>query len=234
MGYAVKRELPKNGVTLIASGEKFIEAALYAAASIRKSNPELGVALFSDKVDLECDDLIDKHIVFSDGHRRSKIDKLAESPFERTLYLDTDTRVIAPLDDMFEILDKFDLAIAHAHKRNKKATTELWKEKIPNAFPQLNGGVILYKKNETTQKFLKNWQDAFHTAGVKKDQVTLRELLWCDKVIRWTVLPPEFNVRYKKYLRIWDEDEAVPKILHYRKFHQGKNRILYRILKRFQ
>ncbi len=38
-------------------------------------------------------------------HIRSKVDYISETPFQRTLYLDADTRVCEDLTHMFELLD---------------------------------------------------------------------------------------------------------------------------------
>ena len=42
----------------------------------------------------------------------------------------------------------------------------------------MNSGVILFKSTTPVLAFLRAWQQAYHSAGFKKDQVTLRELLW--------------------------------------------------------
>lgn len=94
---------------------------------------------------------------------------------------------------------------------------------LPDSFPQLNSGVILYKKSENVLKLLEEWRVAFHEAKLPKDQTTLRELLWlhADKV-RVYVLLPEYNTRYQTHIDAWAshprQNEAVPKILHMTKF----------------
>jgi len=211
---------PVNGVLFIASGARYARFALAAATSIRRSNPRLSIALFTDQHELSVRGEVDIIGLFRDGHYRSKVDYIGASPFERSLYLDTDIRVVAPLHDMFRLLERFDLAIAHAHARNKLETLEKWRSDIPRAFPQLNAGVILYRRGEALDRLWRDWAMSFHDAGFAKDQVTLRELLWLADDLRWTVLPPEYNIRYDKYLRVWRPSEARPHILHFRAFHE--------------
>jgi len=93
----------------------------------------------------------------------------------------------------------------------------VWRTEIPEAFPQLNTGVFLFRGTPAVLELLRAWSAAFHEAGLKKDQVTLRELLWLSD-LRLHVLPPEYNLRHRKYLRVWEEREAVPRILHFRRF----------------
>jgi hypothetical protein len=208
-----------RGVVFIAAGAFYANAAVAAARSVREANPTLGIHLFTDSTpgDTRCFDGVSR---IEGGHYRSKVDHLCDSPFERTLYLDTDVRVVAEIGEMFDLLDRFDIALAHAHARNRPETNEIWHQRIPASFPQLNAGVILFKRTPEVLGLLQDWKRAFHEAGFKKDQVTLRELIWSSD-LRLAVLPPEYNLRYAKYLGVWAEKEARPRILHWRAFHEG-------------
>jgi hypothetical protein len=202
---------PECGVIYIASGAFHAAAAASAARSVRETNPWLAIDLYTDEP--KTDGSFDRVVEFSGGHRRSKVDYLAQTRFRRTLYLDADTKVVADLRPMFELLSRFDLAIAHAHARNAGRQTKIWRQEIPEAFPQHNGGVILYRGEGKALKFMEDWSDAFHQAGFKWDQITLRELMWTSDLAVY-VLPPEYNIRYRKYLNIWTDREAVLKIMH--------------------
>jgi hypothetical protein len=214
-----------KGILYITAGTEFTKAALRSARTVREVMPELPIHLFHDG---DSSALLNEaasisfftSAVIENPHRRSKIDYLPLSPFEQTLYLDSDTELAAPIDDVFELLNRFDVALAHAHRRNTKQTEAVWNVEIPQAFPQFNGGVIAYRKTDAVLQFLNDWRDAFHQANIKKDQVTLRELLWSGD-LRIATLPPEYNIRYDKYLEVWDEVEAKPRILHYKRFHEN-------------
>jgi hypothetical protein len=210
----------RQGVVYIATGAASIGAAKASAASVRRSNPKLPVALFTDAASLDDSSLraaFDGIAPVANAHRRSKVDYLSATPFERTLYLDADIRVYADLSGVFALLERFDVALAHAHSRNRERNTAPWRIELPGAFPQLNGGVIAYRASSAVRELLDSWRDAFHGAGFRKDQVTLRELLWLSD-LRIATLPPEYNVRYLKYLWIWPKSEASLKILHHSAF----------------
>ena len=213
----MNKENPECGVIYITSGAFHTAAAASAARSVRETNPWLAIDLYTDEANAEGP--FDRVVAFSGGHHRSKVDYLAQTRFRRTLYLDSDTRVVADLKPMFELLSRFDLAIAHAHARNAGRQTAIWRQEIPEAFPQHNGGVILYRGEGKALKFMEAWSAAFHQAGFKWDQITLRELMWTSDLAIY-VLPPEYNVRYRKYLDIWTDREAVPKILHLAEYYQ--------------
>ena len=156
----------------------------------------------------------------SDPHRRSKLDYLAQTPFEQTLYLDTDTSLNADIQGMFQILKRFDIALGHAHRRNTPDRLANWRIELPHAFPQFNSGVFLYRKTPAVLEFLQTWNRHFKEAGFLQDQMTLRELLWLSD-LRIATLPPEYNVRYIKYHYLWSKTEAQTKIFHLQRYHLG-------------
>ncbi len=225
----------KNGVIyIVTSADRgvYLNAAIASAESVRAHSPHLGIHLYVDAPGMSRVEALEQNPFSSIGlienpHYRSKVDYLLQSPFERTLYLDSDTRVVDDISEMFELLDRFDIALAQAHRRNFHRTSQVWRTDIPPSFPQYNGGVILYHNTPAVANLLQGWKEAFHEAGFAKDQVTLRELLWLSD-LRLATLPPEYNIRYEKYLKIWEEREAKPKILHMAKYH-NEDRI-----KRFQ
>ncbi|ELR23704.1 uncharacterized protein ACA1_073480 [Acanthamoeba castellanii str. Neff] len=219
-----------QGVVLVATGPVYVEAAIRSARSVKEHcGPDLPVHIWTDlpEVCAAAAGAFDSVERIENPHRRSKVDHLWRTPFERTLFLDADTRVVADVRGLFSLLDRFDLCMAHAHRRShaKSATTSSSSSSSspasasppPVEFPQLNSGVFLYRRSEGVVAFLKRWQEVFHAAALPKDQVTLRELLWTTD-LRVYVLPPEYNVRYQKYIDAWDAGEAQPKILHMRKF----------------
>ena len=214
-----------NGVLYVVTGEIFGRAAARSVRSLSKHCPDLPVRIFSDddarpeieKISVEGELTIGE---IENPHIRSKIDYLSETPFERTLFLDSDTEVCAPIHDLFLLLERFDVGLAHAHRRYHENTEATWNIELPDAFPQYNSGVFVYRKSDQVWDFLNKWRESYYEANLKKDQVTLRELLW-ESGLRVATLPPEYNIRYEKYLEVWDKTEAVPKILHLRRFHEG-------------
>lgn len=218
--------MTSQGILFVATGKRYIRAAVQAARSVPKFSPGLPVHLFADYRQHGFDFDSDPAPFTSVGnipepHRRSKIDYLPLTPFERTLYLDTDTALNADIRDLFQILDRFDLALCHAHRRNEGVRTRAWHTEIPGAFPQFNSGVFLYRRTPAVLDLLHQWSDAYHQAGFPQDQTTLRELIWLSD-LRIATLPPEYNVRFMKYHYLWTHSEATTQIFHLRRFHDGR------------
>ena len=153
-------------------------------------------------------------------HRRSKVDTLALTPFDRTLYLDSDTSIAQDISSIFDILDRFDICAAQAMLRNSYISKIAWQKSLPVGFPPFNTGVILYRKTQEVITFFEQWSKAFAEFGHRHDQPTFRELLWSSK-LRVIALPPEYNVRYLKYKFFWNKTEAVPFIYHLKQYHTG-------------
>lgn len=214
------------GVLLTATGKKYIDSAIRAAKTVRKHSPTLKVHLNADWKNYPGYHFDQDPTPFTsvdsieNPHRRSKLEYLRKTPFDRTLFLDTDTAFASDITPMFELLDRFDIAAAHAHRRNYPLRLKPWRIELPQVFPQFNTGVLLYQSTPEVLEFMDNWWVAFQEAGFPQDQITFRELIW-QSDLRIATLPPEYNVRYLKYLLIWKKREAAPKIFHLQLFHEG-------------
>jgi hypothetical protein len=202
----------RNGVVMAAFGQKYIDLAYRAAESLVRHNPTLEVDLFTD-ADRALGPFGRIHVL-NDVWIRSKVDAMLQSRFDRTLYLDVDLHVLADLGDIFDLLDRFDIAATHDPNRNSVPARMIYREPLTNAFPQINSGVLGFRKSEPVTAFLEEWKREIRTQAIGKDQPSLRELLW-NGTLRLAVLPPEYNV--------WDlsmvdymkpASHAAPRILH--------------------
>jgi hypothetical protein len=232
----------QRGVVYIATGEKYVRAAIRSARSVRQHCPDLLIHLFAD---LNPDKFIESvpspfnsWAQVENPHARSKVDYIYRSPYDETLFLDSDTEVVVDIREVFTLLEKYDMALAHDVIRN--TPKDSWKRNFPPSFPEFNAGVILYRKNASVTGLLKAWQEAYHEAGFFMDQITLRELLWRTD-LKVAILPPEYNTIMLKYPWVWRKGEAIPKILHFRKYHEGPfwlfcalNRVIHRFFHRMQ
>ncbi|PWU08128.1 MAG: hypothetical protein C5B47_05130 [Verrucomicrobia bacterium] len=184
---------PSCGVLYVATGRRHLVEAARSAESVRKHMPRLPILLYTDQTNV-------KFQVFTEIRKidqpqysfGDKILPLKETPFERTLFLDTDTHLCAPVHDLFEILDRFDLAASHAPYRPARPSS------TPSCFCELNSGVIAYRRNTETICFFDEWmqlyQDFVVATNSTPDQPALRQALY-ESSIRIYILPPEYNLR---------------------------------------
>ena len=210
------------GVVLVATGaETYIALAERAAASVRRHCPGLAVDLFTDEPRELA--VFDRVHVLADPWFRSKIDALLAARFERTLYMDADILALADFRDVFEVLDRFDIALAQDWYRNSALHHTFWRRPLPPAFPQFNGGLIALRRNRATTAFLTEWRAAVLASDTGRDQIALRELLW-ESELRIATLPEEYNLLWIQGLRHWTTLFAAPRLIHSPRFHQEFDR----------
>lgn len=214
-----------TGVIFATTGKNYTELAERAARSVKENCPGLEVDLFTDQLGEM--PVFDRIHQLEDPHRRSKIDAMILSRFDKTLYLDADLFVIADIRDVFEVLDRFDMAMAHDDSRNTEHCHIFWSKPLPNAFPQFNSGVIAFRRNSKVVELLERWSIVVRENHLKIDQPVLRELVW-DSELRIATLPCEYNLMRFRFLRLWNKNTfSAPRVLHSPRLHghfTGKER----------
>jgi len=203
----------ENGIVYIAFGNKCIKELRYSVKTIRLTNPNLHITLFTDK-DPSLDQ-IDNVKIISTHSTRLKQEYLWESPYENTLYMDSDTGVVGDIECLFGLMDRFDIAATQdlIRKDPKKSKPYPDYANIPDGFPEYAGGVILFRKSHSVKKFFdiwhKNFANWYKLTGIVKDQPSFRVSLWQCSELQIHTLPPEFNIRTKKYNNI------TPRVFHF-------------------
>jgi len=203
----------KNGILYIAFGDRFLKELEYSVQTVKKVHPELPVTLFTDKP------YSNRHIDTVELKKmkdtRVKQSYLYEAPYENTLYLDSDTGIVGPILEVFDLMERFDMAATQdlIRKHEKKSKVYPDYKNISDGFPEYAGGVILFKKSKAVENFFEVWRQNFKVwcklSGVVKDQPSFRVSLWQCKDLHLHTLPPEFNIRSKKYHNI------TPRIYHW-------------------
>lgn len=182
-----------RGVLYVATGPRHTQEALQSAQSLHKHMPDLAVILYTDQDKVASPLFTEIRKIERPLHTcGDKILPLKETPFERTLFLDTDTHICAPIQDVFEILDRFDLAASHAPYRPSRPFV------TPDCFCELNSGVFAYRKTPDMLLLFEKWLELYQVfveeTGRDEDQPTFRQAIY-ESAIKLYVLPPEYNLR---------------------------------------
>lgn len=150
--------------------------------------PDLEIALASDDPqDLQAPFTTHIQLAETNGFR-AKILAAGSVPFERSLLLDTDTYVTASLDDVFRLLDRFDIAAAHAPGR-----TNFQLDDIPPSFPEFNTGVVALRASAAVSALIDMWLHKYDALRRSNDQPAFRWATFHARDVRIATLPPEFN-----------------------------------------
>lgn len=183
------------GVMYVATGRRHLDEMMQSVHSLRKYMPDLPVILYTDQKNIPSD--VFDEIRMMENPRHSFMDKIAplcDSPFERTLFLDTDTLICAPIDDLFQLLDRYDLAVTHAPYRHDRPFS------TPTCFAELNTGVVAYRNTEDVRKMFQHWlalyeQEVAETGKLDSDQPAFRAAMYQSPAVSLYVLPSEYNLR---------------------------------------
>jgi hypothetical protein len=197
----------ERGILYIVTGEKYREEARISAASVKRVCPDLPIAIFTDgPADATLFDEVER-IDAAPHPLLIKPRYITESPFPKSLFLDADTFCIEPFDEIFDVLDRFDIALAHAPVRGKPMIDAATKEPVPGSdddmplcFPEFNSGVIAFRNFGKTRDLLIEWGNEFAASLAEpkyfySDQATLRRRLFASD-LRIATLPPEYNFRF--------------------------------------
>ena len=190
--------MTKIGILYIAVGEKFLKEALVSLRSLRIHCPEIPVCIKTHRcVELDdpyCQIEVVEPVAVA---KSNKIRYMSQTPFEHTLFLDTDTYICENIAGMFDLLNRFELLAAYA-PRGGDQTVEV---DCPDGFIELNTGVLLYRKCESVMRLFEKWQNKhqLHLEQKKtlRDQPAFREMLFHSDVNFFT-LPHEYNFRVNK------------------------------------
>jgi len=205
---------------ICATGRKFLAEARTAVHQIRRVYSEMPVCVFTDDPDaaLNLDRAEVRAIQEPRYNNSDKFHALKKSPFDRTLYLDTDVHVRGGLETLFELLARFDVAGCYDTNRFQYPEYELALGSA--AEPQLNGGVLALADAPAFARAWENeydqfvgWLDTNVAAGSRLywDQVALRAAV-LRHGFRLHVLPPEYNMRPNQMVSL------PPQIVHNRAF----------------
>ena len=185
------------GVIYAAIGGRYIREAKVSAASVRARLPGYRIVLFCDSAPANAGPF-DEIRVITPRTAAPHLDKLLamkESPFERTLFLDVDTFLCDSPDGLFDLLDRFDIAMAHDPRYGEPYPEGTG---VPPSFPEFNQGVVLFRRSVEMAAALQSALDWAHQSGRWDDQVALRIALYHSD-LRIAPLPPEYNCRFGSF-----------------------------------
>ena len=194
-----------RGFLYAATGERWVREAAGSVEKLKRVHPDIPAIIHTDLPELAAAGPFDEVITLPEKRwirTESKVWAVGRSPFERTVYLDTDTHVYGDVSDLFAVLDRFDFAVVPIQMRLCRRQDHADPEDIPESFQSVNGGVLAYRRNDRTRALLEMWWDLYQadmkTTKKVLDQPSLRVSLWRSEA-KLLHLPPELNMRTIRY-----------------------------------
>ncbi|GCL44095.1 hypothetical protein NIES80_38190 [Dolichospermum planctonicum] len=182
------------GFVYVATGEGYVREALVAISSLRQHHPSSKVCLVTDKQPKDSSLFDDVIVVDPENVLFSPVDKLLATlcPYKKAIFLDTDTFVVDNLEELFRILDCFEIALLPETKRG----WDYDMPDVPTPFAEFNTGVIVFRNDERIKMFFDRWRDAYmelkESQGLINDQASFRRVLF-NSDIRVAPLPSEYH-----------------------------------------
>jgi len=190
-----------RGIVYIATGADFVEETRISAESAKSVMPDIPITLFTD---LEIDMPVFDRVVQIENPRHDFGDQvyhLDKTPYERTVFFDSDIYVDESVEDLFDILDEFDIAAAHNQKNwSSKRVDYKAIDALPDCFPEYNSGVVAFKLTPTVSDFFETWRDTYAEVldrGQIHNQAAFRLALYRSDV-RIATLPSEYNCVFRR------------------------------------
>lgn len=194
-----------QGIVYVATGPKYFDEAAISATSVKILMPAMPITIFTDQIIMQsCFDQLIPIKSCGDGFK-DKVINMARSPYDCTLFLDTDTYVCGNIKEMFDLLLNFDLALAHDHLVRQVYPMA----GVPTCFPEFNSGVFLFRKTSEVVNFFDNWLDFFEKDKINvsqaqgvllakghPDQPSLRRTLYFSN-LRIATLTTEYNCMFR-------------------------------------
>ena len=177
-------KMNKCAFWIVSTKERYYHEAVASAESMKRHMPEVARYLFmTEKHDFPVFDgclMLPKRKHenwYLDSTNYFNIAYDALDGYDQMLYLDTDTRVIAPFPELFQMAERFDVVGVMGSRRVTGATFK----PIPLAFAEFEIGVTVFNRNDLVKRLLYHWKLIHHThpdVYGANDQRSFREAMW--------------------------------------------------------
>lgn len=177
------------GVVYLAFGYEYLIQATNSLRSLRKTNPDIPATLVTN---LPVNDSIpsfeykffDKIVEIdadNDENRYYKTQIYNYSTYDKTLYLDTDTKIVGDIRQGFRTLDGFDISL-RPFVEPVPQIKDWGNVQVPgfetHEFAHWNSGVIFFKRNKKVEGFFTMWNKTYDEFECDKDQVALANTMY--------------------------------------------------------
>ncbi len=205
--------MTNRGVVYCATSQRvYLEAALISSIALRQLNPEIPITIFCDpalelfssstlqellqtyginviELSIEGDAFLSRSV-------KTHLNEL--SPYQETLYIDSDMLPLKSISSVWDYLDHGDMAMVrdrlptlaqcdHVAQVEIDYTLKL----LPGDTHHFNSGLMVWRDNDATQSLFKRWQDEW-SVFQKHDQLALVRAIAAEKFVV-SQMPVNYN-----------------------------------------
>lgn len=185
----------EKGFIYVTFGDKFLKEAAESANRVKRIH-NYPILLITDQevTDPFTIAQFDKIIIRDLKHEYSDKIFMRESPFKKSIFLDSDTIVQHSMDPLFDMLDFFDIAVQFTEGGNHYKISG-----VPYCFYEPSAGIIAWRKSDVMDQFFCDWELCYNDIQREQgmigawDQRSLRKALYFNKNVRIVPLPIEWQ-----------------------------------------
>jgi hypothetical protein len=191
----ISRKESSKGFVFVAFGREFVQEAAASAKRISMFH-DYPILLITDQAVADPTAAAAFDEIQIRNFKRQYSDKIfmGESPYEKTIFLDTDTVVQQKMDPLFDMLDHFDIALQFSEGGGHYRLAG-----VPDCFREPSAGIIAWKRSEVISRFFENWRHSYSQIQEEEgcigawDQRSLRKALYFNRDVRIAPLPTEWQ-----------------------------------------
>lgn len=198
---------PEQGYLFAFFGKQYREEAIRSAKRIKVVDRDAHItAVTTEEEDFE--DAFD-HVVFrkfsSGTYQRHLLYKVLHmyrcSPYQRTLFLDSDTYLCYAVPELFDLLDHFDVGVTHGPYDT--SIPKLYDREVVGYWP-FNTGVITFSKNAVNERVFDLWSTLYEDHVNGPDEYGIDQEFLNTALLRYSArvctLPVQYNARVHRPL----------------------------------
>ena len=221
----------EKGYLYIASGEKYIKEAKRSVQSLRRVDDNAHATIVTDDQSTYFGEgrCFDKRIIVSEdnlyipkkGFDLKVKSMYQQSPYDKTIFIDSDTYFIKNCSYLFDLLKYHDVCISRANNDDEYIR---YKGSEIKGYGQYNTGVIVFRKNERNKKLFSDWVSRWRMRRTvhSHDQMAFMEALLSNNVKTY-ILKNNWNARTVHKTRFIGQ----VKIIHGR--HKNIDKVVHNI-----
>jgi hypothetical protein len=193
--------MTRGAIYIVTKDGRYLNLLSASVARLKHVMPDLPITVFSDLPAEGPFDLVRVPSSQSDGFF-DKARLMAESPYEQTIFIDTDIFVVEPFPELFAMLDRFDCALTHEEYVNTDWDNHYPRPDIPVSFPEFNTGLMAYRRSPATHVLFKEWGDLYrafldqHPGKPTNDQPFFRVAAYFGDA-KIATLTREYNCKFR-------------------------------------
>ncbi|WP_224333823.1 hypothetical protein [Haloprofundus halobius] len=209
----VSASSPERGILYIATEENFLREAVKSAQTVRDTMGDIPIALITSERWVDSPPSIFDITLNSQtnsGDFGVKVQNIHKTPFKKTIYFDTDIYLEDGVEELFEILNEWDVAASHNLTEYNFGEVNIPKNHpintLPEGVPEYNTGVIAFKANDDVSNLFSDWREGYrhdcdYVMDHPPDQASFRRSLYKSNVGIHT-LTREYNCIFRTYGRV--------------------------------